>query len=154
MFFTENLTNKFYKALLKFHLKVYEEEKCCCLNLPFYNNQTSISKGSFTGFLGFCLVFFGGGVFKSNQIIILFKKMKIYFKQYIRLAIVISNVLNLIAVKMSINISEEIYLIILKILPTGLSSFISLHKDFACNIQPLQKLQQKFYQILVIFIYG
>lgn len=80
--------------------------------------------------------------------------MKIYFKQYIRLAIVISNVLNLIAVKMSINISEEIYLIILKILPTGLSSFISLHKDFACNIQPLQKLQQKFYQNLVIFIYG
>lgn len=80
--------------------------------------------------------------------------MKIYFKQYIRLAIVISNVLNLIAIKMSINISEEIYLIILKILPTGLSSFISLHKDFAFNIQPLQKLQQKFYQILVIFIYG
>lgn len=154
MFLTENLTNKFYKALIKFHLKVYEEEKCCCLNLPFYNNQTSISKGSFTGFFGFCLVFFWGGVFKSNQIIILFKKMKIYFKQYIRLAIVISNVLNLIAVKMSINISEEIYLIILKILPTGLSSFISLHKDFACNIQPLQKLQQKFYQNLVIFIYG
>lgn len=39
-------------------------------------------------------------------------KIHEYLKQYIRLAIVISNVLNLIAVKMSINISEETYLII------------------------------------------
>lgn len=87
MFFSENVTNKLYKALLKLCLKVYEEEKCYCLYLPFlYYNQTLISKGSLMLFFLFC---------KFNLIILLSKKMKIYLKQYIKLAIVISKEVNL-----------------------------------------------------------